>query len=1319
MLAVGDLVSVWQNPNETVQFGAEAGYKVSGDGDYVAISAPGEELAGQNDAGQVHIYDRATDSFLFSIANPSPSSGDRFGDAIAVSGNTLVVGVPSDNGTGPDSGRAYVFDITTGDLNYALDNPTPASSDFFGTAVAVAGDYVVVTADLDDTASLNAGAAYVFDKQTGTLLWELSSPQASSSDNFGSDVAIVGNRIAVGVPLSNTGAGSVELFFADTGLHERTIANPTPENFEFFGRSIDLSQGTLVAGAHSENTGAVNSGAAYLFDAATGTLNHTLINPQPSLADNFGFAVAIENESVVIGAYRDNTGANDSGSIYRFDATSGALEQTISNPSPAAFDYFGRDVAIVGDEIVAGAYTDDTQVQDAGIAHFFDLASGTVNDSFQSPSASSYDFFGQSVAVSQGLLAVGTKLDDVAAVDSGSVQVFDTQTDTLLVSIPNPAPAAGVNFGASVALHNGTLVVGAPRSDAGGIDAGIAYVFEATTGTLLRTLQHPQPAALDRFGDALSIKGGYIVVGAPGSDANGLNSGAAYVFDTASGILLATIVNPAANDFDAFGSSISVDGDLAVIGASFADSQTTDGGAAYVFDLTTADLVSTLVDPFSAASDLFGSSVTIDGTVVVVGSPRKDLGASDAGAVHFYDALMGNHVRTISSPLPAAGGYFGEALSSNESLVAVGSSRENTTVADAGAAYLFDSTTGNFIERLVHDDPASFDNFGFSISIGDEIVAVSAPLVDGATVDRGAVYMYSAFNNTAPTPLAGGPYLSVEGADVFFDASASFDAHDDNAQLKFEWDLDYDGATFDVDVTGENPVVAFDDDVPLRDIAVRVTDTGGLSAIAQSTLEVTNLAPTIDALSAVLDADEGSSVTNSGTFSDPGADSLTLSASVGQVTDLGNGNWDWSWDASDGPDDTQAVEITATDDDGGQATVPFDVNVANVAPGLIVDESDLLALSGSLATNSGSYSDAGGDNVSLAASLGDIVDNADGTWSWTLDTTSLTTELVTITATDSDGDATTQSFDLRVGLVLANETSIVVSEGETAQLDGIYRVPTEGSVVLSSSVGTLVDNGDGTWSWSQLEVDGPADQTVTVTAEYSTDETASTNFQLVTLNVAPEITVDVPLVEVSEGAEVVNSGTVSDVGDDTIVLTASLGEVVDNGDGTWGWTFDSSSGTQQATNVTVSARDSDGDLSEVTFSFQVTNAAPIISAAIDSLAVFRGVAATNSGTFSDAGAGALTLSANLGVVVDNGDGTWSWSWVAFGKKDRVVRIVVTDNEGATSEAVFTVSVQPLRSDFGSAGGDLAHPEGASPSGLQVPRWQRAVDSMWAWYVDEQ
>ena len=160
--------------------------------------------------------------------------------------------------------------------------------------------------------------------------------------------------------------------------------------------------------------------------------------------------------------------------------------------------------------------------------------------------------------------------------------------------------------------------------------------------------------------------------------------------------------------------------------------------------------------------------------------------------------------------------------------------------------------------------------------------------------------------------------------------------------------------------------------------------------------------------------DEGTTATNTGTFADPGADTVSFSASIGTVTGNGNGTWSWSFDTADGPDESQTVVVTATDSDGAATSVAFDLTVNNVAPSIVADNSTVTVDAGSTTTNTGTFADPGVDIVSLAASVGAITQNGGGTWSWSFDTQDQDSQTVTVTATDSDGESTTTTFELVV-----------------------------------------------------------------------------------------------------------------------------------------------------------------------------------------------------------------------------------------------------------------------------------------------------------------
>ncbi len=153
--------------------------------------------------------------------------------------------------------------------------------------------------------------------------------------------------------------------------------------------------------------------------------------------------------------------------------------------------------------------------------------------------------------------------------------------------------------------------------------------------------------------------------------------------------------------------------------------------------------------------------------------------------------------------------------------------------------------TGLFLQELTSPQPSQGDFLGWSVAVGAEYIVTGAPLVDGATTDRGAAYLFDARLNSPPVADAGGPYRGAEGGSVLLDASGSFDLEEPQNTLLFEWDLDYDGVTFDVDQVGVMVSVEFPESLPLREIAVRVTDSQGAASIAVSTLEIQNLAPQV------------------------------------------------------------------------------------------------------------------------------------------------------------------------------------------------------------------------------------------------------------------------------------------------------------------------------------------------------------------------------------------------------------------------------------------------------------------------------------------
>jgi hypothetical protein len=368
----------------------------------------------------------------------------------------------------------------------------------------------------------------------------------------------------------------------------QTFLNPTPAVSDQFGNSVAISGNNVLVGAIWDDTGATNAGAAYLFDGTTGSLLRTFLNPTPSQSDWFGNSVAISGNNVLVGAFMDHTGGINPGAAYLFDGTTGSLLRTFLNPTPAIGDYFGNSVAISGNNVLVGAPNDDTGATNTGAAYLLNGTTGSLLRTFLNPTPAPGDQFGSSVAISGNNVLVGTPLDDTGATDAGAAYLFDGTTGSLLRTFLNPTPAGGDAFG-SVAISGNNVLVGAPNDDTGATDAGAAYLFDGTTGSLLQTFLNPTPANVDQFGSSVAISGNNVLVGAPKDDTGAADAGAAYLFDGTTGSLLQTFLNPtpanAQLNGDQFGQSVAISGDNVLVGALHDDTGVFDAGAAYLFQL--------------------------------------------------------------------------------------------------------------------------------------------------------------------------------------------------------------------------------------------------------------------------------------------------------------------------------------------------------------------------------------------------------------------------------------------------------------------------------------------------------------------------------------------------------------------------------------------------------------------------------------------------------------------------------------------------------------------------------------------------------------
>jgi hypothetical protein len=749
LLSLGDLLYMLDDPSTNLQQQDSLfGCATATDGNFTIVGACQADLQGLSNVGCVYIFNTTTGALVTTLNNPTPAADDYFGSSVAVSSNTVVVGAPYDDTGASSAGSAYIFDATTGNLLHTLANPTPAANDSFGVSVAVSGNTVVVGVYNDDTGAPNAGSAYIFDAATGNLLYTLDNPTPNTNDGFGYSVAVSGNIVVVGAYNDYTGAtntGAAYIFDAATGNLLRTLANPTPASNDYFGYAAAISGNSVIVGAYGDDTGATDTGAAYIFDATTGNLLSTLVKPTPATAAYFGNSVAVCGNCVVVGAmYYDIGSMSGVGAAYIFDAPTGNYLRTLANPKPGTNDFFGNSVAVSENTVVIGANHDHTSGNYAGEAYIFNTANGNLLHTLANPTPEYGNSFGDSVTISSNTVVVGAYLDDTGATDAGAAYIFDAATGNLLHTLANPTPSPSDHFGHSVAVSGNIVVVGAQEDNSGEVSAGSAYIFDAITGNLLRTLANPTVASDDHFGCSVAVSGNIVLVGACDDDTGAGGAGAAYIFNAATGSLLRTLANPTPQISDSFGSSVAVSGNVVVVGAWMDNTGATDAGAAYIFDAATGNYIRTLINPYPAAYDCFGRSVAVSGNTVVVGATGDDTSASNAGAVYIFDAATGNLLHTLTNPTPAVNDYFGKSVAVSGNTVVIGTYYDDTGATNAGAAYFFDATTGYLLRTLANPTPATEDRFGNSVAVSNGIAVVGTPNEDGITIDRGAAYFFNA-----------------------------------------------------------------------------------------------------------------------------------------------------------------------------------------------------------------------------------------------------------------------------------------------------------------------------------------------------------------------------------------------------------------------------------------------------------------------------------------------------------------------------------------------------------------------------------------------
>ncbi len=490
-----------------------------------------------------------------------PGANDLFGNSVDIDGNRAVVGaIFDDTASGGDSGSVYVYERTgTNWTQTAKIGASDAdSSDYFGVSAAVDGDTIVVGAYADNTAAgVDAGSAYVYVLCGGVWVEQahLFHPAGATSDYFGHQVAIDGNTIAVGAYQDDTCAadsGSAWIFVRNThgtgdhcddtwDLQTATgLSSGSCQASGGFGIRLDVQGNRLVVGAYLENSPAADQGAAYVFErtGSTWTMISQLIAGNGAAGDEFGVDVAIDGDTVFVGAAKDDSPESDRGSVHVFTRQGGLwfFQQQLLAADGAAGDMFGIGLTVQGDTAVIGAYLDDlSTASGAGSAYLYRSAGGNwVEDQkVNMPDFAANDEFGLLMALDGGTALISARRDDDSGGDTGSVAVvkiskgqferFGFGDGTGTACPCGNDTAVGLEEGcANSLLHGGTLSVAGTDSASADNFRMIAWNLIPGNPALLFTGPNRLAGGAGlAFGNGLRMVGGFVVrrgIQAPNSD---------------------------------------------------------------------------------------------------------------------------------------------------------------------------------------------------------------------------------------------------------------------------------------------------------------------------------------------------------------------------------------------------------------------------------------------------------------------------------------------------------------------------------------------------------------------------------------------------------------------------------------------------------------------------------------------------------------------------------------------------------------------------------------------------------------------------------
>jgi len=762
------------------------GLTVALDGDTAVVGAPGDN----SNAGSAYVFVRsgATWTQQAKLTASAAATDAGFGGSVSISGDTVVIGASSDDGVPFNSGSAFVFvrSGTTWSQQAKITAADAAGGDRFGYAVSVAGNTALISAWGDDDGGSNAGSVYVFVRSG--VVWsqqaKLLALDAAAADEFGGTVSISGETAIVGARADDdagSGSGSAYVFHrtGTTWAQQAKLTALDAAGGDFFGASVVVVGDAAVVGSIGDDDDGTNSGSAYLFirSGTIWTQESKMTASDAEAQEGFGFAVAVLDNTVVVGVANDDDSGTSSGAAFVFeyadadndsipdncdncpDHANGGQEDVDGNGPGDACDNCPLLVNVdqadtdtdgfgdVCDNCPFDPNSDQADEDQDGVGDVCDTCTDSDGDGF-----GDLGFPENACATDNCPYIANPDQDDTDNDGVGDVcecPLGSAEFDELIAS----DAAAADEFGRRLAIDGDTSVVGAAFNDDAGSNSGSAYVFIRSGAVWIEQakLTALDPAADDQFGLGVAISNDTVIVAAPGDDDFGSGSGSAYVF-VRSGLVWTqqaklTALDAAAND--QFGSWVAILGDTAVVGATGDDDGGESSGSAYVFvrSGSTWTQQAKLTAADGAAADQFGTAVSISSETVVV-SARFDDGVAgvDSGSVYVFtrSGTVWSPQAKLTALDGAAGDEFGTSVSLSGNTVIVGARFDDDAGDRSGSAYVFvrSGTTWSQQTKLTALDAVAFNSFGVSVALSGNTAVVGAFESSDAGTSSGSAYFF-------------------------------------------------------------------------------------------------------------------------------------------------------------------------------------------------------------------------------------------------------------------------------------------------------------------------------------------------------------------------------------------------------------------------------------------------------------------------------------------------------------------------------------------------------------------------------------------------